>query len=111
MDMKTEKKTAVSTSGTGIYLRGIVISNSARKITSKKDGSVYVIVRHEVAIDPGLAILERFLKLGEDVGIQVEGDEVKAFPKLESFKPVHAKVSRFRMDGDHFSAKEWSLID
>lgn len=75
----------------GLFVRGVVVSSSAR-VFNRKDGSgKFVCVRHEVALDPGLAVYEEY---PDPAGGQVklEGDSVVAFPTLPKLETVTLKV-------------------
>ena len=109
MEKINEKKTDVAGLKNGIYLKGIVISNSARKVL-KKDGTTGVSVKHEVSIDPGVALLTRFLDPATDNSVKIEGDDVKSFPELKKFDPVTVRVKRFREYDKQFQASDWESI-
>ena len=60
MDKSTKSIAPAIGSKTGIYVNGVVISNDARTI-KLKDGTTRVSVKHEIALDPGLIVLDRFM--------------------------------------------------
>ena len=60
MDKSTKSIAPAIGSKTGIYVNGVVISNDARTI-KLKDGTTRVSVKHELALDPGLIVLDRFM--------------------------------------------------
>ena len=109
MDKSTPLKTEITGLKNGIYLKGIVISNSARKVL-KKDGTTGVSVKHEVSIDPGVALLTRFLDPATDNSVKIEGDDVKSFPELKKFDPVTVRVNRFREYDKQFQVSDWESI-
>ena len=109
MDKVIEKKNEITGLKNGIYLKGIVISNSARKVL-KKDGTTGVSVKHEVSIDPGVALLTRFLDPATDNSVKIDGDDVKSFPELKKFDPVTVRVNRFREYDKQFQATDWESI-
>ena len=109
MDKSTQVKADTVGLKNGIYLKGIVISNSARKVL-KKDGTTGVSVKHEVSIDPGVALLTRFLDPSTDNSVKIEGDGVKSFPELKKFDPVTVRVNRFREYDKQFQATDWETI-
>ena len=109
MEKITDKKTDVGTLKNGIYLKGIVISNSARKVL-KKDGTTGVSVKHEVSIDPGVALLTRFLDPSTDNSVKIEGDAVRLFPELKKFEPVTVRVNRFSEYNNQFQVSDWDSI-
>jgi len=78
----------------------VVISNSAR-IFKRKDGSgIGVIVRTEVALQPGLATYERFFDPAKDTEVKVQGEDVISFPKLKEFSSVLLRVEKYRVFDD-----------
>ena len=109
MDKPVPKSTPAQLNENGIFVRGIVISSSARKIT-KKDGSILVIVRHELALQPGVCLLEEFLDPKFEPDIRVEGDEVTKFPVLKEFEPISVRGSRIRDNNGQISIGNWEII-
>jgi len=109
MDKINEKKTDVGKLKNGIYLKGIPISNSAR-VGTKKDGTAFVSVKHELSIDPGVAILDRFIDPAQDNSVRIEGNEVKTYPELKKFEPVTVRVGRFREYNHQFHASDWEIV-
>ena len=87
MDRNTKPTAASIGSKTGIYINGVVISNDARTI-KLKDGTTRVSVKHELALDPGLIVLDRFMDPQTSNDVKVVGDEVKDFPQLKKFEPI-----------------------
>jgi hypothetical protein len=54
------KPTAQADKLNGLFVRGVVMSSTA-KAHKRKDGTgVFVIARHELALQPGLAVWEEF---------------------------------------------------
>lgn len=94
----------------GIYIRGVVISNSAQKIT-KKDGGIIAIVRHELATEPGMVVLQRFLDPKSDSQVTIEGDEVIKYPKLECFKPFTVKAEKIEDVRGQATVSRWERTD
>lgn len=105
----TAKHTTSRLNENGFFIRGLVISNSARKIT-KKDGGVLALVKHELALDPGLAVLERFLDPKENPQVVIEGDEVTKYPELKKFEAVAVKASRIRDNNGQISSSSWEIV-
>jgi len=87
----------------------MTISNGARKIT-KKDGGVLVVVKHEIALQPGVAVLERFLDPKDNLEICIEGENVTKYPELKVFEPVTVKVTRIRENNGQISTSSWELV-
>ena len=79
----------------GIYIRGDVISNSA-KIVKMKDSTTRVSVKHEIALEPGILVLDQLLDPFNDNRVKIDGDEVKSFPTLEKFQSILVRTNRLR---------------
>ena len=56
----------------------------------------------EIALQPGVAIWERYFTPGTDLDVILDGVNVVKFPMMEEFKPVTLRAERFKMDGDKF---------
>lgn len=90
---------------TGLLVRGVVMSSTA-KVFNRKDGSGKVVcVRHEIALQPGLAVFEEYpdLKAGT---VKLDGDKVVEFPKLPEMQPVTLKVLRWEERDKRLVIKE-----
>ncbi len=111
MDTKsTSKHTTSRLTENGVYIRGVVISNSARKIT-KKDGGILALVKHELAIQPGVAVLERFIDPKDNPEVEIQGDEVTKYPKLKEFEPVAVKAERIKDVNGQITTSNWEIVD
>lgn len=111
--MANEPKTNHTTSRltqNGVFIRGLVISNSARKIT-KKDGGILALVKHELALQPGVAVLERFLDPKDNPEVQIQGDEVVKYPKLKEFEPIAVKAERIKDMNGQITTSNWQVVD
>lgn len=95
----------------GIYVRGIVVSKSARTGISAKTGKRWVIVKHELATQPGLVVVDQFLDPEKEPSIKIEGDRVVAFPSFNDMETVTLKVKRCRYDRDHLVIEEAERVD
>lgn len=104
-----DNKPKTTEPGPGIYVRGVAISSEART-GLKKDGSRWVRVIDEIALQPGVAVLESYYDPAKDTAVQMEGDQVKSYPKLEAFKPVHLKAKRFRVFNDQLVIKDAEML-
>ena len=93
----------------GIYVQGMVISNSARKITMK-NGDVRVAIKTEVALDPGVIALDRFVDPDLEREIQLKGDEVVSFPKIKKFEMALFLVKRVKEYNNQMTASDWELV-
>jgi hypothetical protein len=89
----------------GLFVRGVVVSSSA-KAHKRKDGTgVFVIVRHELALQPGLAVWEAFHD-PKDGQVKIDGENVIEFPKLPEFQQITLKVLRCEERDKRFLIKE-----
>lgn len=76
----------------GMFIRGIVISNSA-KLFHRKDGSgSSVVVTQEIATQPGVVEYTRYFDVGKTTEIKVQGEEVLEYPRFPQMKSINLKV-------------------
>ena len=108
MDRESKSLATDLGSTAGLFVHGVVISNGA-KIIDLKNGTILVFVKHEVALDPGLFILERFIDPEATNEVEVVGDEVKSFPELKKFEPIIAIIHKIKEYDNQMSASEWDL--
>ena len=108
MDKPTKSIAPAIGSKTGIYINGVVISNEARTI-KLKDGSTRVSVKHELALDPGLIVLDRFIDPNKTNEVKVVGDEVKDFPRLKKFEPIMVRAQQVKEYNGQLTASDWEL--
>ena len=93
----------------GLFVRGVVMSSTA-KAFNRKDGSGKVIcVRHELALQPGLAVFEEYPDLKEGK-VKLDGDNVVEFPRLAEFQHVTLKVLRWDERDKRLVIKEAQLV-
>ena len=93
----------------GLFVRGVVMSCAA-KVHKRKDGSgMFVIVRHELALQPGLAVWEAFHD-PKDGKVKIEGDIVTVFPKVPDFQQVTVKVIRWEERDKRLVIREGETI-
>lgn len=93
----------------GLFVRGVVVSSTARAF-NRKDGTGKVIcVRHELALQPGVAIFEEYPE-ANDARVKLNGDEVVEFPKLPEFQQVTMKVLRWAERDKRLVIKEAQLV-
>src|ERR1019366_9917595 len=99
------KATAKADKLNGLFVRGVVMSSTA-KAHKRKDGTgVFVIARHELALQPGLAVWEAFHD-PKDGKVRLDGENVIEFPKLPEFKQVTLKVMRWEEKDKRFIIKD-----
>lgn len=103
------KQTAQSDKLNGMFIRGVVMSSTA-KAFNRKDGTGKVIcIRHELALQPGLAVFEEYPEL-KDGKVKLDGDNVVEFPKLPEFQQVTLKVLRWEERDKRLVIKEAQLV-
>lgn len=89
----------------GLFVRGVVMSSTA-KAFNRKDGTGKVIcVRHEIALQPGMAVFEEYPEL-KDGKVKLDGDNVIEFPKLPEFQQITLKVLRWEERDKRLVIKE-----
>ncbi len=81
----------------GLYVQGVVISNTARTFKRKDGTGLGVKVLTELALQPGVATYERFFDPTKDPEVKVQGEEVISFPKLPDFESLTLRVERYRV--------------
>lgn len=91
---KNPKTTNDATQLNGIFVRGVVVSNTAR-VFNRKDGSGKVVsAQAEISLQPGIAIYDQFLEV-DGTKVKVDGDTVTEFPKLPEFEPIELRVTNW----------------
>ena len=93
----------------GLFVRGVVMSSTA-KAFNRKDGSGKVIcIRHELALQPGLAVFEEYPDL-KDGKVKLDGDNVIEFHKLPEMQQVTLKVLRWAEQDKRMVIKEAIVV-
>ena len=106
---ENSKSSAQAEKLNGLFVRGVVMS-SAAKAHKRKDGTgVFVIVRHELALQPGLAVWEAFHD-PKDGKVKLDGENVVTFPKLPEFQQVTLKVLRWEERDKRLVIKEAQMV-
>lgn len=108
MDTKATS-TAQSDKLNGLFVRGIVMSSVAKALRRKDGTGVFVIVRNEIALQPGLAAWEAFHD-PKDGKVKLDGENVVEFPKLPDFQQVTLKVLRWEEKDKRFIIREAELV-
>jgi hypothetical protein len=103
------KSTAQADKLNGLFVRGIVMSSVAKALKRKDGTGVFVIVRNELALQPGLALWEAFHD-PKDGRVKLDGENVVAFPKLPDFQQVTLKVLRWEEKDKRFVIKDAELV-
>jgi hypothetical protein len=80
----------------GIYVLGVIVSNRAKAFQRKDGSGVSVVVEHEIALQPGVAVWQRYFDPKKDVGVKVEGENVTDFPKLKEFQPIEIRAAKIK---------------
>jgi hypothetical protein len=86
----------------GLYVRGVVISNRAFAFRRKDGSGMGIKVQHEVALQPGLAVWERYFDPRTDKEVKFDGDKVLEFPQLPEFQQITLRADRFKVADDKF---------
>jgi hypothetical protein len=103
------KSTAQAEKLNGLFVRGVVMSSTA-KAHKRKDGTgVFVIARHELALQPGLALWESFHD-PKDGKVKLDGETVVEFPKLPEFQQVTLKVLRWEERDKRLVIKDAEVV-
>jgi hypothetical protein len=103
------KSTAQNEKLNGLFVRGVVMSSTA-KAFNRKDGTGKVIcIRHEIALQPGMAVFEQYSEL-KDGKVKLDGDNVVEFPKLPEFQQVTLKVLRWEERDKRLIIKEAQMV-
>ena len=103
------KPTAQADKLNGLFVRGVAVSSSAR-VFNRKDGSGKIVcVRHELALQPGLAVFEEYPDL-KDGKVKLDGDKVVEFQKLPEMQQVTLKVLRWEERDKHLIIKEAQMV-
>ena len=103
------KSTAQAEKLNGLFVRGIVMSSVAKALKRKDGTGVFVIVRNEIALQPGLATWESFHD-PKDGKVKLDGENVTEFPKLPDFQQVTLKVLRWEEKDKRFVIKDAELV-
>jgi hypothetical protein len=103
------KSTAQAETLNGLFVRGIVMSSVAKALKRKDGTGVFVVARHEIALQPGMAVWEAFHD-PKDGKVKVDGEVVIQFPKLPDFQQVTLKVLRWEEKDKRFVIKEAELV-
>jgi hypothetical protein len=76
----------------------------------RKDGTgMFVIVRNEIALQPGMAVWEAFHD-PKDGKVKLDGENVIEFPKLTDFQQATLKVLRWEEKDKRFIIKDAELV-
>jgi hypothetical protein len=108
MDSKTTS-TAQAEKLNGLIVRAVVMSSTAKALKRKDGTGVFVIVRHELALQPGLAVWEAFHD-PKDGKVKLDGDKVVEFPKLPEMQQVTLKVLRWEEKDKRLVIREAELV-
>ena len=103
------KTTAQAEKLNGLFVRGIVMSIVAKALKRKDGTGVFVIVRNEIALQPGLALWEAFHD-PKDGKVKLDGENVIEFPKLPDFQQVTLKVLRWEEKDKRCVIREAELV-
>ena len=93
----------------GLFVRGVVMSSTANAHKRKDGTGLFVIVRNELALQPGLAVWEAFHD-PKDGKVKLDGENVVTFPKLTEFQQVTLKVLRWEERDKRLVVKDAELV-
>jgi hypothetical protein len=103
------KQTAPAGKLNGLFVTGVVMSSTA-KVFNRKDGSGKIAcIQHEIALQPGMAILEEYPDM-KDGKVKLDGDKVVEFHKLPEMQQITLKVLRFEERDKRLVIKEAQLV-
>ena len=77
MDANT-KQTDKHETLNGLFVRGVVMSSTAKALKRKDGTGSFVVARHELALQPGLAVWEAFHD-PKDGKVKLDGENVIEF--------------------------------
>lgn len=78
-------------------MKGVAIWPDGQLRKKKDTGEPFVIVRQEIAIQPGVITYERFINPMEEPGVvTINGDKLTGFPSFEQMQPIFLRVDGFR---------------
>ena len=103
-------KTNTSKKSSGIFVKGRVISSTATTYDRKDGTGKGVILKHELALVPGFAMIEEFLNPADHPEIELRGSEVVKFPQFDEFQEVHLKVLKFDVYNDILRIRKSELV-
>lgn len=86
----------------GLYVRGVVISNRASTFRRKDGTGMGVKVSHEIALQPGVAIWEKYYDPRTDKEVEFDGLNVTKFPTLPEFQQITLRADRFKIYDNKF---------
>ena len=109
MDTNT-KPTTKEDKLNGLFVRGIVMSSTAKALKRKDGSGSFAVARHEIALQPGMAVWEAFHD-PKDGKVKLDGETVSEFPKLPEFQQVTLKVLRWEEKDKRFIIKEAELVN
>ena len=104
-----EKTNRTGAALNGLFVRGVVMSSTAKALKRKDGTGMFVIARHELALQPGLALWEAFHD-PKDGKVKLDGENVIEFPKLADFQQVTLKVLRWEEKDKRFIIKDAELV-
>ena len=93
----------------GLFVRGMVMSSTA-KVFNRKDGSGKIVcIQHEIALQPGLAVFEQYPDL-KDGKVKLDGDKVVEFPKMPEMQQITLKVLRWEERDKRLVIKDAQIV-
>jgi hypothetical protein len=97
--------------GNGIFIQGVVVSSMAQAWNRKDGSGKFVEVTHEIALQPGIAVLSQYFDPAKDIGIKLDDLEVLEFPRLHEFQPVLLKALRYEIRNDSMRITKFEQLN
>ena len=104
------KSTAQAGKLNGLFVTGVVMSSTAKAFNRKDGSGKTVCIRHEIALQPGMAVFEEYPDL-KDGKVKIEGDKVVEFHKLPEMQQITLKVLRFEERDKRLVIKEAQMMN
>lgn len=67
-------------------------------------------MKSEIALQPGLAVYERYFDPDESKEVEIKSDQVTTYPKLKEFDSISLKVTKYRIFNDQFIIKDAEIL-
>jgi hypothetical protein len=104
MDSKA-KSTAQAEKLNGLFVRGVVMSSTAKEFNRKDESGRVACLRHELALQPGMAVWEEYHD-PKDGKVKLDGENVIEFTKLPEMQQITLKVLRWEERDKRLVIKE-----
>lgn len=97
-DSKTQE-TGVQRLDNGLFVKGTIISSSAKAFQRKDASGIVVRTQYEIALQPGVIVFEQYHDPKEEPTIEVDSETmtVRTFPRKREFSRVVLRAEKWRM--------------